>query len=152
MEWSDWKPINQFSASKDKKRGDHDDDHKDNDEKWHQEIGYTGVDFPTMLEDGSQVVISKNVAGGYSIKVKGSNQESADVVEYGRDSSGGGVIEIDRVLIPIDIQEHHGWPWWAIALTTVGGFIGAAVLAVLIYAAYKWYQGRGSHIALSDNE
>ncbi|KAI8876987.1 FAS1 domain-containing protein [Backusella circina FSU 941] len=143
LEWSSWKPVDQFKDKK-KKEGD--------DEKSHEEIGYTGVDFPTMLDDDSYVVITKSIAGGYSVKVKGSDQESADVVQYGRDSSGGGVIEIDRVLIPIEIQEHHGWPWWAIVLTVIGGFVGAAVLAVAIYAAYQWYQKRQGGISLGSDD
>jgi uncharacterized surface protein with fasciclin (FAS1) repeats len=137
LAWSSWKPVDQF---KDKEKEG---------EKPNEDIGYTGVDFPTMLGDDSFVVITKNVAGGYSVKVKGSDQENADVVEYGRDGSGGGVIEIDRVLIPLEIQEHHGWPWWAIVLTVIGGFIGAGVLAVAIYAAYQWYQKRqGGNVRL----
>ncbi|EPB84252.1 hypothetical protein HMPREF1544_08972 [Mucor circinelloides 1006PhL] len=111
--------------------------------KEHKGIGYTGTDFPTLLGENNMVTISRNVAGGYSVKVKGSiTQESADVINYGRSTTGGGVIEIDRVLVPKREYSHRGMAWWEIALIVLGSIVGAVFIAVSLYLGWRWYKAR----------
>lgn len=110
------------------------------------DIGYTGTDYPSLLSDDVVLTISKNVGGGYSIKVKGSSQDSAEIIDIGRSSAGGGVLEIDRVLVPPEEeqQQTHGLPWWAIALIVLGSLLGLALLALAGYYGWRWYQDRRS--------
>lgn len=110
------------------------------------DIGYTGTDYPSLLSDDVVLTISKNVGGGYSIKVKGSSQDSAEIIDIGRSSAGGGVLEIDRVLVPPEEeqQQTHGLPWWAIALIVLGSLLGLALLVLAGYYGWRWYQDRRS--------
>lgn len=107
-----------------------------------ENIGYTGVDFPTLLSKDSYVVIGKDVTGGYSVKVKGDLATAAKVVDLGRSSYNGGIIKIDNVLLPKEESAAHGLPWWAITLIVIGAFIGLAILAVAAYLGWRWYQSR----------
>lgn len=122
--------------------------------KEHKGIGYTGTDFPTLLGENNMVTISRNVAGGYSVKVKGSiTQESADVINYGRSTTGGGVIEIDRVLVPKREYSHRGMAWWEIALIVLGSIVGAVFIAVSLYLGWRWYKARrNGRIQLSSQD
>lgn len=121
-----------------------------NDRKEHKEIPLTGVDIPTLYDD-SYVTISKGLTGGYTVKVKGTTQEGADVISLGRSSAGGGVIEIDRVLLPKEEVHRNGLPWWAVALIVIGSLVGAAILAAAIYIGWRYYQSRrDGHIVLDD--
>lgn len=123
-------------------------------DKAHKGIGYTGTDFPTLLDENNMVTISRNVAGGYSVKVKGSiTQESADVINYGRSTTGGGVIEIDRVLVPKHEYSHRGMAWWEIALIVLGSIVGAVFIAVSLYLGWRWYQAhRAGRIQLQGQD
>jgi uncharacterized surface protein with fasciclin (FAS1) repeats len=116
---------------------------KEDDREDHPDVPYIGTDIPTLLDD-EYVVISKNVLGGYSVKVKGTYIEGADVIDLGHNTAKGGVIEIDRVLVPKEVREdeRHGMAWWKIALIVIGSFMGAALLAVGAYIAYRYYQSR----------
>lgn len=122
--------------------------------KEHKEIGYTGTDFPTLLGEHNMVTISRGVSGGYSVKVKGSiTQESADVINYGRSTTGGGVIEIDRVLIPKREYSYRGMAWWEIVLIVIGSIAAAVFIAVAIYLGWRWYQDRrAGRIQLQDQD
>ncbi|KAI8647607.1 FAS1 domain-containing protein [Parasitella parasitica] len=114
-------------------------------ENEHKVIGYTGIDFPTLLDDNNIVTISRNVIGGYSVKVKGSiTQESANVINYGRSTTGGGVIEIDRVLVPKKEYNRSDMAWWEIVSLVAGSIAAIALIAVGGYAAWRWYQARRS--------
>ncbi|KAI8985447.1 FAS1 domain-containing protein [Pilobolus umbonatus] len=113
-------------------------------------IGYTGEEFSTLLDDDTRIVISRNVAGGYSVKVKGSSQDDADVTDIGRGSGDGGVIEIDRVLLPSDEVVHNGLSWWAIALIVLGSLLGAALVGAVAYYGWRYYQDRQNRIHLPE--
>jgi uncharacterized surface protein with fasciclin (FAS1) repeats len=108
-------------------------------------IGFTGADFDTMLPD-HRVTMSKVLRGGYSVGVSG--QVDSYVTDHGQSSSGGGVIIIDRVLIP---SETTGFPWWAILLIVLAALIGVTLLAVGGYCGYQWYQSREGQILLSSD-
>lgn len=117
---------------------------KDDDKKREDrpDVPYIGTDIPTLLDD-EYVVISKNVLGGYTVRVKGTITESSDVLDIGHSTSGGGVISIDRVLEPKEVRdEHGGLAWWKIALIVIGSFIGAALLAVAAFFGWRYYQSR----------
>lgn len=116
-----------------------------------ENIGFTGVDFPTLLSKDSYVTISKDVSGGYSLKVKGDLTSDSKVINLGRSSYNGGVIEIDNVLLPKEESTVHGWRWWAIALLVIGILLGLALLAVAIYLGWRWYKSRrDGRIALGE--
>ncbi|KAI9281162.1 FAS1 domain-containing protein [Sporodiniella umbellata] len=104
-------------------------------------IGYTGQDFPTLIKD-TVLVISKNIAGGYSVKVKGNLLEGVDIVDLGRSSAGGGVLKIDRVLTIEKQETVAGWKWWQIALTVLGSILGLLLLALALYFLWGWYRNR----------
>lgn len=115
---------------------------KEEDRDEQPDVPYIGKDIPTMLDD-EYVVISKNALGGYSVKVKGTYIEGADVIDLGHNTGHGGVIEIDRVLVPKEVRDdRHGMAWWKIALIVIGSFMGAALLAVAAFIGYKYYQNR----------
>ncbi|EIE77632.1 hypothetical protein G6F46_004595 [Rhizopus delemar] len=116
-----------------------------------REIGYTGTEFPSLLSKDTVLVISKNVGGGYSVKIKGSSQDSAEIVDIGRSSSGGGVLEIDRVLVPPEEAQKAGLAWWQITLIVLGSLLGFAILAWVAYYMWQWYQSRrGGYHSLGD--
>ncbi|KAI9485659.1 MAG: FAS1 domain-containing protein [Benjaminiella poitrasii] len=131
---------------------------KDDGGRWQddepKDISYVGTDFPTLLSHDDYVVITKNVGGSsFTVRVKGTAQESADVINVGRSSARGGVIEIDRVLIPkgADLPRHLSW--WAIALIVIGVLLGIALLLVAGYLAWRWYKSRREgRIALGQEE
>ncbi|CAO3698444.1 unnamed protein product [Rhizopus stolonifer] len=106
-----------------------------------EDIGYTGKDYPTLIED-TVLVISKNVGGGYSVKVKGSSQDSADIVDIGRSSSRGGVLLIDRVLVPPEEVRREGLNWWQITLIVMASIVGLVLLIFALYYVWGWYQTR----------
>ncbi|KAI7896307.1 FAS1 domain-containing protein [Mucor mucedo] len=121
-----------------------------NDRKEHKDVPMTGIDVPTLHGD-TYVVISKGLTGGYTVTVKGTSQEGADVINLGRSSAGGGVIMIDRVLLPKEELHRNGLPWWAITLIVIGSLIGAVILAAAAYIGWRYYQTRREgHISLSN--
>ncbi|KAI8880132.1 FAS1 domain-containing protein [Backusella circina FSU 941] len=120
-------------------------DLSDNEDISSTKIGFTGAQFDTLLPD-HPVTISKNLRGGYSVGVAGQANDGY-VTDFGRSSSGGGVIVIDRVLVPS--EETTGLPWWAILLITLASLAGAALLCVTGYYGYQWYQHREGQILLS---
>ncbi|KAI7902677.1 FAS1 domain-containing protein [Cokeromyces recurvatus] len=131
---------------KDEKKGRWQDDEP-------KDISYIGTDFPTLLSHDDYVVITKNIGGGFTVRVKGTAEESADVIQVGRSSARGGVIEIDRVLIPKNADLPYHLSWWAIALIVLGVLLGIALLAVAAYLGWRWYQTRRQgRIALDQEE
>ncbi|KAL0090947.1 hypothetical protein F4703DRAFT_1835922 [Phycomyces blakesleeanus] len=121
-----------------------------NDNDIHREITLAGVDFDTLLSNDDKIVI-RTTPMGYSVSVKGSLQEGADVTDVGRSSTGGGVIEIDRLLMPYDDSSVSGLSWWSVIFIVLGVMMGAAILAYLIYFMYIWWKRRrDGRIALDD--
>ncbi|KAI9018663.1 FAS1 domain-containing protein [Phycomyces nitens] len=116
----------------------------------HREINLAGVDFDTLLSNDDKIVI-RTTPMGYSVSVKGSLQEGADVTDVGRSSTGGGVIEIDRLLMPYDDSSVGGLSWWSVIFIVLGVMIGLAILAYLVYFGYVWWKRRrDGRIALDD--
>jgi len=85
---------------------------------------------------------SKDVTGGYSVRLKGDLKADAKVTNLGRSTFNGGIIEIDNVLLPEDESAAHRLPWWAIVLIVLGVLLGLAILAVAAYFGWRWYQSR----------
>ncbi|RUP43263.1 FAS1 domain-containing protein [Jimgerdemannia flammicorona] len=98
-----------------------------------------GAEYATLLSASDRVIIRETyLGGGFVIQVAGrwfQDNSQAHVIGVGRSAGGGGVIEIDEVLIPRDIQ--HGWPGWAVALVTV-----PVVSAVGVGGWYGWTNWR----------
>lgn len=106
-----------------------------------KDIPYLGVDIPTLNKD-EYIVFSKNVAGGYTVRIKGTLQDYAQVVDLGQSSAKGGVIELDNVLLPKKESDKQGLSWWAVALIVIGSLIGVVLAALGIYAGWRYYQSR----------
>ncbi|KAF7727962.1 hypothetical protein EC973_006850 [Apophysomyces ossiformis] len=122
-------------------------DHDDRDRKEHKEITKDGVEFGTLLEDTK--VLLRQVDSGYTVHVQGSSQDASGVIDIGRASNGGGVIEIDSVLLPAEESGRRGLAWWAVFLIVVAVLLGLAILALLGYYGYRyWQQRRQGYISL----
>lgn len=105
------------------------------------EITKDGVELPSLLSEDTKVVMTKTDSG-YTVQVKG-DSNTADVVNVGRSSSGGGVLVIDKVLMPLDLQHGSGGlRWWAIILIVVGVLLAAALLALIGYYGWLWWRRR----------
>ena len=117
----------------------------------HSDITTDGVEFSPLL-DNEKIVITE-VDAGYTIHIKSNSKHSADVVQIGRASNAGGVIEIDRVLLPYDETEGKGsLPWWAVLLIVLGVLAGAALLGALAYYGWRWWKERQQgYINLDEN-
>jgi uncharacterized surface protein with fasciclin (FAS1) repeats len=125
----------------------HDDDEEE-DPNEHKKIPSDGLDLPSMLADHGVTI--RPVSDGYVIEVKNGGN-SADMVTLGRASHGGGVVEIDRVLLPPDQTTVGGLRWWVIALIVLGVLLGAALLALIAYYGWRWYQSRREGYISLDN-
>ncbi|KAG2225750.1 hypothetical protein INT45_011418 [Circinella minor] len=130
-----------------KSKGDGDNDNRG----IHSDITTDGVEFSPLLDD-EKIIITK-VDGGYTIKTKSNSKHLADVVQIGRASNAGGVIQIDRVLLPYDQTEGKGsLPWWAVLLIVLGVLAGAALLGALGYYGWRWWKERQQgYINLDEN-
>ncbi|KAI8094518.1 FAS1 domain-containing protein [Thamnidium elegans] len=130
-----------------RKKYDQDTDDRDD----HKDVPYLGVDIPTLNKD-EYIVFSKNVNSGYTVRIKGTLTDYAQVIDLGQSSANGGVIEIDGVLLPKKENKKSGLPWWAVALIVIASLIGIVLVALGIYAAYRYYQSRrGGDISLGGN-
>lgn len=123
-------------------------DDEEEDPNDHKEIPSGGLDLPSMLADHGVTI--RSVSGGYVVEVKDGGN-SADVVTLGRASHGGGVVEIDRVLLPPDQTTGGGLRWWVIVLIVLGVLLGAALLALIAYYGWRWYQSRREGYISLDN-
>ncbi|KAI9492063.1 FAS1 domain-containing protein [Zychaea mexicana] len=132
-----------------KQKDMYDDDDDDDCRNTHSDINGDGVEFSPLLED--EKIIITQVDAGYTIQVKGDTTHSADVVQIGRASNAGGVVEIDRVLLPRDQlgDGGGGLAWWAVLLIVIGVLLGAALLAAVAYYGWRWWkQRREGYISL----
>lgn len=126
-----------------------DEENDDKKENQPSEISKDGTEFESLLDKDTKVVITK-VDNGYTVQVKGDNTK-ADVINLGRASHGGGVIEIDRVLLPLDQTGGGGGglAWWQVILIVAAVLLGAAVLAAAVYYGWRWWkQRREGYISL----
>lgn len=114
-----------------------------------KDVPYLGVDIPTLNKD-EYIVFSKNVKSGYTVRIKGTLTDYAQVIDLGQSSANGGVIEIDDVLVPKKEKEKSGLPWWAIALIVIASLVGIILAALGVYAGYRYYQTRRTGISLGD--
>lgn len=115
-------------------------------------------EYPTLLSDDDKIGVRQVSDSYYVLDVKGSwggDGSSSRVLGYGQTSSGGGVIQLEEVLIPKDepsLSPHKGLKWWHILLIVLGAIVGLILLAAIAFFAWKWYQKRrGGYIALGDD-
>ncbi|KAG0166164.1 hypothetical protein DFQ30_007519 [Apophysomyces sp. BC1015] len=110
-------------------------------EKWM--MGGDSGEYPTFLSDDDKVLIRGTGNGGFIVEVKDRPESSrAHVTGMGKSSTGGGVLEIDAVLMPVR-RGIFGLPWfWSIVLilSAVGVFSG--ILGVCGFFAYKVWSRR----------
>lgn len=114
-----------------------------------KDVPYLGVDIPTLNKD-EYIVFSKNVKSGYTVRIKGTLTDYAQVIDLGQSSANGGVIEIDDVLVPKKEKDKSGLPWWAVALIVIASLVGIVLAALGVYAGYRYYQSRHTGISLGD--
>ncbi|KAI8081454.1 FAS1 domain-containing protein [Halteromyces radiatus] len=110
----------------------------------HQEITTLGTEFDT-LDDNEKVMITlvqnnQKTSDIYTVHVKGSLQDKAEVVTIGRVTNGGGVIEIDRVLIPSD--DNHPLSWWSFLLVVLSVLAISALIVGGGYYLWLWWKRR----------
>ncbi|RCI04167.1 hypothetical protein CU098_012382, partial [Rhizopus stolonifer] len=100
-------------------------------------------EYATLLSEDDKVAIRENEKGELFAEVKnGGDNDRARVVGLGRVSSGGGVIEIDRVLLPIR-RGLFGLPFvWSVVVTLTIVIIVGGVLSVVGFFGYKVYSRR----------
>ncbi|GAA5805788.1 hypothetical protein HPULCUR_011314 [Helicostylum pulchrum] len=130
-------------------RKKYDQDTDDRDDR--KDVPYLGVDIPTLNKD-EYIVFSKNVNSGYTVRIKGTLTDYAQIMDLGQSSAKGGVIEIDGVLVPKKENGKSGLPWWAVALIVIASLVGIVLAALGIYAGYRYYQSRraGGEISLGN--
>ncbi|KAG2179174.1 hypothetical protein INT43_002024 [Umbelopsis isabellina] len=116
------------------------------------------ADYPTLLSGDDRIRIKEESDNNYAVEVKGAwggDGSSARVLGYGRTTDGGGVIQVDTVLVPKNDESFtpsQGLRWWQILLIVIGSIIGLMLLVVLIFYGWKWWQNRREgYIALGDN-
>ncbi|KAI9266528.1 FAS1 domain-containing protein [Phascolomyces articulosus] len=117
----------------------------------HSDITGDGVEFSSLLEH--EPLIISQIDPGYIIQVKRDIRHSADVVDIGRGSNGGGVIVIDRVLLPYDQAEHnHPLAWWVTLLVAIGVLLCATLIGALGYYGWRWWKERREGYISLDEE
>ncbi|KAG2187558.1 hypothetical protein INT44_005247 [Umbelopsis vinacea] len=115
-------------------------------------------EYPTLLSDDDKIGVRQVSDSHYVLDVKGSlggDGSSSRVLGYGQTTSGGGVIQLEEVLIPKGeptLSPHKGLKWWQILLIVLGAILGLILLAAIGFFAWQWYQKRrGGYIALGDD-
>lgn len=121
-------------------------------------LGYD-AEYPTLLSKDDKIGVREVGDNQYVLDVKGSwgsDGSSSRVLGYGQTTYGGGVIQLEDVLIPKDdasLSPHNGLRWWQILLIVLGALLGVAILAVVGFYAWKWWQNRrGGYIALGEDQ
>lgn len=107
-----------------------------------------GTKYPTFLSDKDTVEIKQEKNGAWVVKVKDQDEDNGGlghILAMGRASprvGGGGVIQIDTVLMPVH-RGLFGLPFgWSIALITGVSVILASIVGVCGFFAYKIYTRR----------
>ncbi|KAF7721373.1 hypothetical protein EC973_004817 [Apophysomyces ossiformis] len=112
---------------------------------WQQKwmMGGASGEYPTLLSDYDKVLIRGTGNGGFIVEVKDRPETSrAQVTGMGKSSNGGGVLEIDAVLMPVR-RGIFGLPWfWSIVLIITSSGIFAGMLAVGGFFGYKIWSRR----------
>ncbi|CAO3599652.1 unnamed protein product [Absidia cylindrospora] len=122
----------------------------------HQEITTQGTEFETLFDNEKVVVtlVDDDSSGGgamYTVHVKGSLQDKAQVIGMGRVTNGGGVIEIDRVLLPSNQNDLFALSWWYFLLIVVSVLAISALIVVSGYYLWLWWKRRQEgYLALDD--
>lgn len=116
------------------------------------------AEYPTLLSKDDKIGVRQVADNQYVVDVKGSrggDGSSSRVLGYGQTTYGGGVIQIEEVLFPKNDESrspHKGLRWWQILLIVLGVVLGLAILAVVGFYGWKWWQKRrGGYIALSND-
>ncbi|CAM0139220.1 unnamed protein product [Umbelopsis sp. WA50703] len=116
------------------------------------------ADYPTLLSGDDRIRIREESDNNYLVEVKGSwggDGSSGRVLGYGQTTDGGGVIQVDTVLVPKSDESFtpsQGLRWWQILLIVIGSIVGLLLLAALVFYGWKWWQNRREgYIALGDD-
>ncbi|OBZ91918.1 FAS1 domain-containing protein fsc1 [Choanephora cucurbitarum] len=100
-------------------------------------------EYATLLSDDDKVAIRENEKGELFVEVKnGGDNNRAHVTGLGRVPAGGGVIEIDTVLMPIR-RGLFGLPfaWSIVVLLMIIGITGG-LIAIIGFFGYKIHSRR----------
>ncbi|ORZ02849.1 FAS1 domain-containing protein [Syncephalastrum racemosum] len=107
-----------------------------------------GTKYPTFLSDKDTVEIKQEKNGAWVVKVKDQDEANGGlghILGMGRASAGaggGGVLQIDTVLMPVH-RGLFGLPFgWSVALITGISVILASMVGVCGFFAYKIYTRR----------
>jgi uncharacterized surface protein with fasciclin (FAS1) repeats len=118
----------------------------------HQEITLHGTEFKTLYEDETVLItLVEEDTAMYTVHVKNSLQDKAQVIGMGRVTNGGGVIEIDRVLLPSYDNDLFTLSWWCFLLIVLGVLVVSAIVVLGGYYAWLWWKRRqDGYSALED--
>ncbi|KAI8342689.1 FAS1 domain-containing protein [Chlamydoabsidia padenii] len=119
----------------------------------HGEITSRGTEFPTLYENEKVVITLIDSAPDnmmYTVHVKNSLQEKAQVIGMGRVTNGGGVIEIDRVLLPFE-NDSLALSWWSFLLIVVSVLVISAIIVAGGYYVWLWWKRRQEGYSVVDD-
>ncbi|KAG2177212.1 hypothetical protein INT43_007869 [Umbelopsis isabellina] len=109
------------------------------------------VEYETLLSDHDKVLFKEVADGQYIVEVKGGKiGNTGRVVAVGKATTGGGVVEIDSVLIPVPL----GWAGLSLLAQVaiiVSSILGALAVAVIGYFVWKYlHRRRLGYVELSN--
>ncbi|CAO3658233.1 unnamed protein product [Umbelopsis ramanniana] len=109
------------------------------------------TEYESLLSDNDKVLFKEIAAGQYIVEVKGGKVGNmARVVAVGKATTGGGVVEIDSVLIPVP----RGWAGLSLVVkiaVVVSSILGLVAIAVISYFIWKCqHRRRLGYVELSN--
>jgi uncharacterized surface protein with fasciclin (FAS1) repeats len=109
------------------------------------------TEYDSLLSDDDKIIFKEVTAGQYIVEVKGGKiGNTARVVAVGKATTGGGVVEIDAVLIPVP----RGWAGLSLVVkvaVVVSSILGLVTIAVIAYFVWKYlHRRRLGYVELSN--
>lgn len=109
------------------------------------------AEYDTLLSDDDKIIFKEVATGQFVVEVKGGRVGNMGrVVAVGKSTTGGGVVEIDSVLLPVP----RGWAGLSLVvkiIIVVSVILGIAGIAALSYFVWKWiHRRRLGYVELSD--
>jgi hypothetical protein len=99
-------------------------------------------EYASLLSKNDKITV-KMEYGGLSVQVNdGGESDSARVIGLGKVKAGGGIIAIDRVLLPVH-RGFFGLPWvWSIVVVLTIITLCGGLISICGFLGYKIYNRR----------
>ncbi|GAB5586900.1 hypothetical protein Unana1_01800 [Umbelopsis nana] len=109
------------------------------------------AEYDTLLSDDDKIIFKEVATGQFVVEVKGGRVGNMGrVVAVGKSTTGGGVVEIDSVLLPVP----RGWAGLSLVvkiIIVVSVILGIAGIAAISYFVWKWiHRRRLGYVELSN--